>query len=35
MVPLHKGILLNIKNKDIMKIAGKWMKLENILSDII
>ena len=23
-----------IKNKDIMNFAGKWMKLENILSEV-
>jgi hypothetical protein len=24
-----------IKNNDFMKFAGKWMKLENILNEII
>ena len=24
-----------IKNKDIMKFTGKWMELENIMSEVI
>jgi hypothetical protein len=31
VVHLHNGILLVIKNKDIMKFAGEWMELENII----
>ena len=36
MEHLHNGILLSFKNNDIMKLAGKWMELDNIiLSEII
>lgn len=33
MVYLHKGThtIQLLKNKDIMKLAGKWIKLENII----
>jgi hypothetical protein len=28
------GYYSAIKNKDIMKFSGKWMELENILSEV-
>jgi hypothetical protein len=28
------GYYLAIKNEDIMSFAGKWMELENILSEV-
>jgi hypothetical protein len=31
VVHLHNGILLSIKNWDILCFAGKWMQLENII----
>ena len=31
VVHLHNGILHNRKNNKILKIAGKWMDLENII----
>ena len=34
MVHLHNGVLYRRKNNDILKFAGKWMKLENILSEV-
>ncbi|KAL6063180.1 hypothetical protein STEG23_037832 [Scotinomys teguina] len=35
VVHIHNGVLAAEKNNDIMKFAGKWMKLENvILSEI-
>jgi hypothetical protein len=33
MVYLHKEYYSTIKNKDIMNFTGKWMELENILSE--
>jgi hypothetical protein len=31
VVHLHNGILLSIKNEDILSFAVKWMELENII----
>ena len=31
VIHLHNGILIAIKNEDIMKFVGKWMELENII----
>ncbi len=31
MVHLHNGVLNRRKNNDILKFAGKWMDLENII----
>ena len=31
VVHLHNGILSAIKNENILKFAGKWMELENII----
>ena len=31
VVHLHNGILHSRKNNDILKFAGKWMELENII----
>ena len=31
MVHLHNGVLHSGKNNDILKFAGKWMDLENII----
>ena len=28
---LHSGVLHIYKNNDLMKFAGKWMELENIM----
>ena len=28
---LHNGVLHSRKNNDILKFAGKWMELENII----
>ena len=30
-VHLHNGVLHRRKKKDILKFAGKWMELENII----
>ena len=35
MVDLHNEYYSAIKNKDIKRFAGKWMELENILSEVI
>jgi hypothetical protein len=35
VVHLHNGILLAIKNEDLLSFADKWMELENtILSEV-
>jgi hypothetical protein len=34
MVHLHNEILFSYKNEDILSFAGKWMELENILSEV-
>ena len=31
VIHLHSGLLLSNKNNDILKFAGKWMELENII----
>ena len=31
VVHLHNGVLHSRKNNDILKFAGKWMELENII----
>ena len=31
MAHLHNGVLHSRKKNDILKFAGKWMKLENII----
>ena len=31
VVNLYNGILLSIKNEDILSFAVKWMELENII----
>ena len=31
MIHLHNGILIAIKNDEIMNFVGKWMELENII----
>ena len=31
VVHLHNGVLHSRKNNDILKFAGKWMELENIV----
>ena len=31
VVHLHNGVLHSRKNNDILKFAGKWMDLENII----
>ncbi|KAL6079817.1 hypothetical protein STEG23_033908, partial [Scotinomys teguina] len=36
VVHIHNGVLRSRENNDIMKFAGKWMELENvILSEIL
>ncbi|KAL6032080.1 hypothetical protein STEG23_000413 [Scotinomys teguina] len=36
VVHIHNGVLRSRENNDIMKFAGKWMELENvILSEVI
>ena len=34
VIHLHNGVLSSIKNNDFMKSLGKWMELENILSEV-
>jgi hypothetical protein len=34
VVQLHNGVLLDNKNSDFMKFTGKWMELENIMSEV-
>jgi hypothetical protein len=34
VIHLHSGILLAIKNEVILSFAGKWIELENIMSEI-
>ena len=31
VIHLHNGILIAIKNDEIMNFVGKWMELENII----
>ena len=31
VVHLHNGVLHSRKNNDSLKLAGKWMELENII----
>ncbi|KAL6091016.1 hypothetical protein STEG23_029643 [Scotinomys teguina] len=31
MVHTHNGVLHSRENNDIMKFAGKWMELENVI----
>ena len=36
VVHLHNEVLLStIKNNDLMKFLGKWIELENILSEVM
>ena len=34
IVHLHNRVQHSRKNNDILKFAGKWMELENILSEV-
>ncbi|KAL6087471.1 hypothetical protein STEG23_009356, partial [Scotinomys teguina] len=31
VVHIHNGVLCSRENNDIMKFAGKWMELENVI----
>ncbi|KAL6040190.1 hypothetical protein STEG23_030915 [Scotinomys teguina] len=31
VVHIHNGVLHSRENNDIMKFAGKWMELENVI----
>ncbi|KAL6091307.1 hypothetical protein STEG23_019523, partial [Scotinomys teguina] len=31
VVHIHNGVLRSRENNDIMKFAGKWMELENVI----
>ena len=35
MVHLHNGVLHSGKSNDMLKFAGKWMDLENIILSVV